>query len=216
MCGFILLTKLKLIAQAQEAISRSQLSVSPVPLPISYLTRYLREGGQRRGAKSSSYTQANLAGLRRGATVFDNLAAVPKHSRKTRDADTDARAELIRALPPIDECLRAAEALPALAGLSRSYLKVTLQRAQAELRAAILSGRDAHPRDRDAMIDAVVRAAAQAVATDEPVLRPVVNATGVVLHTNLGRAILAESAIEAVGMAARSAVNLKYDLETGA
>jgi L-seryl-tRNA(Ser) seleniumtransferase len=153
--------------------------------------------------------------LRRGATVFDNLAAVPKHSRKSRDADTDSRADKIRALPPIDECLRAAEALPALAGLSRSYLKVAVQRAQAELRAAILSGRGQQTRDRDAMIDAVVRAAARAVATDEPVLRPVVNATGVVLHTNLGRAILAESAIEAVEMAARSAVNLEYDLETG-
>lgn len=153
--------------------------------------------------------------MRPGATVFDNLAAVPKHSRKTRDADTDSRAAAIRALPPIDECLRAAKANPALAELSRSYLKLMLQRAQAELRAAILSGRDPQIRDRDAMIDAVVRAAAHAVAADEPLLRPVVNATGVVLHTNLGRAILAESAIEAVELAARSAVNLEYDLETG-
>jgi L-seryl-tRNA(Ser) seleniumtransferase len=153
--------------------------------------------------------------LRKRRPVSNNLAAVPKHSRKNRDADTDARAESIRALPPIDECLRAAEANPALAGFGRSYLKVMLQRAQAELRAAILSGRDTHPRDRDAMIDAVVRAAAHAAAADEPVLRPVVNATGVVLHTNLGRAVLAESAIEAVEMAARSAVNLEYDLETG-
>ena len=141
---------------------------------------------------------------------------MPKHSRKTRDVDTDARAELIRALPPIDECIRAAELNPALAGLNRSFIKVMVQRAQADIRAAILAGRDTHPRDRDAMIDAVVRAAAHAVAADEPALRAVVNATGVVLHTNLGRAILAESAIEAVEMAARSAVNLEYDLETGA
>jgi L-seryl-tRNA(Ser) seleniumtransferase len=123
---------------------------------------------------------------------------------------------LIRALPPIDECLKAAEANPAMAEFGRGYLKVMVQRAQAELRAAILAGREIQARDRVAMVDAVVRAAARVIAVDEPRLGPVVNATGVVLHTNLGRAILAESAIEAVVMAARSAVNLEYDLETGA
>jgi len=140
---------------------------------------------------------------------------VAKHSRKHSDLESNKRAETVRAVPPIDECLRAAEANPALAAFSRSYIKVMVQRAQAELRAAILAGRDGTPRDRPAMIDAVVRAAARVVAADEPVLRPVVNATGVVLHTNLGRAILAESAIEAIEMAARSPVNLEYDLETG-
>ena len=89
---------------------------------------------------------------------------LPKHSRKNRDADNAARADLIRALPPIDECIRAAESNPALAGFSRTYLKVMVQRAQAEIRAAILAGRDTLPRDRDALVDAVVIAAARAVA----------------------------------------------------
>jgi L-seryl-tRNA(Ser) seleniumtransferase len=124
-------------------------------------------------------------------------------------------AEIRRALPPIDECLRAAEAVPALAGLSRDYLKLHVQRAQASLRAAIIAGRETIAGDRAAMVQAVVREAERAIAADGPRMRPVVNATGVVLHTNLGRALLAESAIEAVEAAARSAVNLEYDLESG-
>jgi len=154
--------------------------------------------------------------LHRGGALPDNLAAVPKHSRKSRDAGADARAELVRTIPPIDECLRVAESNPALAGFGRSYLKVMVQRAQAGLRASILAGHGSHLQDRNAMIDSVVRAAANTIAADESVLRPVVNATGVVLHTNLGRALLAEPAIEAIDMAARSALNLEYDLESGA
>jgi L-seryl-tRNA(Ser) seleniumtransferase len=47
-------------------------------------------------------------------------------------------------------------------------------------------------------------------------LRPVINATGVVIHTNLGRAPLADAAIERVTALARGYSNLEYDLEQGA
>jgi L-seryl-tRNA(Ser) seleniumtransferase len=50
----------------------------------------------------------------------------------------------------------------------------------------------------------------------EPHLRRVLNASGVVIHTNLGRSVLAESAIARVVEAARHSSNLEYDLDAGA
>ncbi|MHB8381239.1 MAG: L-seryl-tRNA(Sec) selenium transferase [Candidatus Binataceae bacterium] len=136
-----------------------------------------------------------------------------------RDGSSDAasvsRAHALGAMPPIDECLRAAANQPALAALGAAYVKMLVRSAQADLREELKAGRGAEP-ERAALLTEIIRRAAEAAARDEPHLRAVVNATGVVLHTNLGRAILAESAIEAIEMAARSAVNLEYDLESGA
>jgi L-seryl-tRNA(Ser) seleniumtransferase len=49
----------------------------------------------------------------------------------------------------------------------------------------------------------------------QPSLRPLINATGVVLHTNLGRAPLADAAIRAIEEIAEGFSNLEYDLQTG-
>jgi L-seryl-tRNA(Ser) seleniumtransferase len=124
-------------------------------------------------------------------------------------------AELLRALPGVDECLRAAAARPALAGLSRAYLKMIAQRVLGDLRATILAGHGGTGGARPALLETIADAIESAVSADRPALGPVVNATGVVLHTNLGRAILAEGAIEALESAARSPVNLEYDLASG-
>jgi L-seryl-tRNA(Ser) seleniumtransferase len=126
-----------------------------------------------------------------------------------------ARAELLRAMPTVDECLRACDGAPGFDGLKREYVKLMVRRAQDELRAVIVGGAPALPHGREELTAEVARRARAAIAADEPHLRPVINATGVVLHTNLGRALLAEAAIEALAAAAASAVNLEYDLASG-
>jgi L-seryl-tRNA(Ser) seleniumtransferase len=52
-------------------------------------------------------------------------------------------------------------------------------------------------------------------AKSRPSLRPLINLTGTILHTNLGRAILPEVAVQAVMMAMRQPVNLEYDIASG-
>jgi L-seryl-tRNA(Ser) seleniumtransferase len=65
--------------------------------------------------------------------------------------------------------------------------------------------------------ESIETAAAEALASHaRGSLRPVINATGVVIHTNLGRAPLAGAAIERIAAIARGYSNLEYNLETGA
>jgi L-seryl-tRNA(Ser) seleniumtransferase len=63
--------------------------------------------------------------------------------------------------------------------------------------------------------DLVARARERLARTATPSLRRVLNATGVIVHTNLGRAPLAEAAREAVARAAHGYSNLEWDAETG-
>ena len=59
------------------------------------------------------------------------------------------------------------------------------------------------------------RCRARARRSERPSLRPVYNATGVVLHTNLGRAPLADAAVSAIQETAGGYCNLEYDIERG-
>jgi len=110
----------------------------------------------------------------------------------------------LRDLPSVDELLRDERLAEVARPLSVAAARTALARAREE----ISTGRDPG--------DLVERVELELAAAARHRLRRVVNATGVIVHTNLGRAPLAEAAIERVGDAARGYSNLEYDLDSGA
>lgn len=119
------------------------------------------------------------------------------------------RAEALRALPSVDVVLKAAE--PLVAHHGRSAVTRAIREALETARADLRAGRDAA-----CTVDALVLCASHALESDARAsLQPVLNLTGTVLHTNLGRALLAREAIAAATAAMREAVTLEYDVTTG-
>ena len=116
--------------------------------------------------------------------------------------------ELLRGLPAVDAVLRE----PSAEGLvSRHGTKATtaaVREALGRVRREILAGGDPKV-SGETVIDVVAK------LLDGRGLRRVVNATGVVLHTNLGRSVLSERAVEAAVEAATSYSNLEYDISAG-
>lgn len=125
----------------------------------------------------------------------------------------------LRALPSVDQLLQR----PLIAervngnghgsghGLVVAEARLALERMRTAIRKAPpLDADEAHLID-----EAEQRVLEQLDALASPSLRPVINATGVVLHTNLGRAPLSDNAVAAISQAARGFSNLEYDLETG-
>jgi len=107
-------------------------------------------------------------------------------------------------------CIGAAEAT----SWSRSAVVTAIREALALLRGSLRGGD--HVEAVELGPDRVAAAAILRLeSASKPKLGRVINATGIVLHTNLGRATLAESAVAAVVQAARGNVNLEYDLESG-
>ncbi|MFN2316807.1 MAG: L-seryl-tRNA(Sec) selenium transferase, partial [Gemmatimonadales bacterium] len=111
-----------------------------------------------------------------------------------------------RGLPSVDRLLQ----LDALAPVLAIHPRPVVVSATRELLELVRTGHRAPPDDWVAAI------AERAAAHTAPSLRHVINATGVVLHTNLGRAPLATAALEAVAAVARGYSTLEFDLPSGA
>jgi L-seryl-tRNA(Ser) seleniumtransferase len=115
----------------------------------------------------------------------------------------------LRALPSVDRVLSAPNGAALIAAHGRAETTAAIRAALAGLRAE--GGASA-----DMAETAVLARARDWLAARQPTgLRPVFNLTGTVLHTNLGRALLAEAAIEAATTAMREAMALEFDLGTG-
>lgn len=125
---------------------------------------------------------------------------------------------ILRQLPSVDEVLATQRIRNLLAAQPRWAVLAAIREVLADSRRRVLAG-EVTPEAARALVDsASIEAAVEGAAARKAgsSLRPVVNASGVVLHTNLGRAPLAESALAAIRSAAQGYSTLEFDLTAGA
>jgi len=115
---------------------------------------------------------------------------------------TDAR----RKLPGVGSLIESAELRPLLEQHPRTLVVEAIRTTLAELR------EKGEAMEDDILVNTITARVERAAL---PSLRSVLNATGIVLHTNLGRAPLADAAISAVAELAGGYTNLEYDLDAG-
>jgi L-seryl-tRNA(Ser) seleniumtransferase len=124
----------------------------------------------------------------------------------------------LRAIPSVDELLGRAPLVALSERAGRAVVTQAARNILADLRAKLRSETNGAASSEAALqAEAIeVRIVADVEALLAPSLRRVINATGVILHTNLGRAPLAATAIAQIAETATRYANLEYDIETGA
>jgi L-seryl-tRNA(Ser) seleniumtransferase len=129
----------------------------------------------------------------------------------TPTGSADERHARLRALPSIDRLLGHPRTQTLLARYRRTYVARHCRDMLAELRSAIdeSGSPSVDPEALAAQLEERI------AADSRPALARVVNATGTILHTNLGRALLPPAVVEAITNAATHPLNLEYDLERG-
>jgi L-seryl-tRNA(Ser) seleniumtransferase len=118
------------------------------------------------------------------------------------------RTAALRGLPSVDQLIRQLASWPGLEGMPRARLTVAVREALEAERRRILEQPDG-PSDPEALAGRVAALARRAAGFS---LRPVVNAAGVVLHTNLGRALLSDLALARIAEASTAYSNLELDV----
>jgi L-seryl-tRNA(Ser) seleniumtransferase len=137
-------------------------------------------------------------------------------TERAKPAIGEQQAALLRQMPSVDELLLRPRVAALAMRLDRSYLVEVVREVLSDLRRKLASG--------DPSAQAMLEPRALAGTLEEyvegvllgPSLQPVINASGVILHTNLGRAPLSELVIEEFRRSAVHYSNLEYDLSGGA
>jgi L-seryl-tRNA(Ser) seleniumtransferase len=117
----------------------------------------------------------------------------------------------LRKLPSVHVLMENPELSALTSNLPRKIVIEATRAVLEQKRRAIIEG-EAEPPTENALIGEILEMAKRLSSST---LRPVVNATGVIVHTNLGRSILPEEAVEAIERIARAYSTLEYDLEQG-
>jgi L-seryl-tRNA(Ser) seleniumtransferase len=125
--------------------------------------------------------------------------------------------ELLRALPSIESLLASPIASRLSTDLSRDRVRDLLRQVLDEIRQEALRDSGFRIQNSEFSLEAEIekRLSVRAAECLAPSLRRVINATGVILHTNLGRAPLAQAAVDAINQVAANYTNLEYDLPAG-
>ncbi len=124
----------------------------------------------------------------------------------------NTKQDLLRKIPSVEHVLEQAQVLALGDSLPRWAVADAVRVVLAEIRDSISSGRRSEEPDLE---EIVTRVADAARAGARRGIRQVINATGIVIHTNLGRANLSDEAAAAVQEVATSYCSLEFDLETG-
>jgi L-seryl-tRNA(Ser) seleniumtransferase len=114
----------------------------------------------------------------------------------------------LRSLPSIDLLLQAS--VPLISSYGRPLTLAALRSVLEEVRWEVRAGGETPSNEL-----ILARAETRLTGWTQPTLQPLINATGVILHTNLGRAPLSDAALCAMEGVSRGYSNLEFDLETG-
>jgi L-seryl-tRNA(Ser) seleniumtransferase len=137
-----------------------------------------------------------------------------KREKSTKNLGLRSR---LRAIPSVDELLGRPALVTLAESAGRPVVTQVTRSVLSDLRSTLLKNKRGSNGDLTVAPQAIeYRVVTEVEKLLAPTLRPVINATGVILHTNLGRAPLSSGAVAAIAETASHYSNLEYDVESGA